>query len=63
MDCDTIDLDLAERAVSLLADNEQQGYEPETLQQRNSGRLAYLPMFPRKTPDSNKYLLLANIPG
>jgi hypothetical protein len=60
----TIDLDQAEYAVSSLTNNEQQqGYQPRTLQQYTNARNNYLPLFPTKSFGPNNCLLLANVPG
>jgi hypothetical protein len=60
-----VDLNRTEQPVSsLLTSNErQQGYQPKTLQQYNSTRSIYLPIFPTKSFGANDHLLLANVPG
>jgi hypothetical protein len=65
MDCNSIDLNRAEQAVSslLISDEQRQGYQPKTLQQHNSTRCVYLPIFPTKSFGPNDCLLLTNVPG
>ena len=64
MDCDVVDLNRAEQAVSsLLTSNKRQEYKSRTLQEHNMARCAYLPIFPTKSIGPNDCLLLANIPG
>ncbi|CAF1471338.1 unnamed protein product [Adineta steineri] len=62
MDCNLIDLNQAEQAVSQLSTtNEQQTYQPRTLGQHNSTRSVYLPLYPTKSFGPNNSLLLANV--
>jgi hypothetical protein len=64
MDCDTIDLDRTEKAVSsLLTIENRQGYQPRTLQQHNRGRIVYLPLFPTISFGPKNCLLLTNVPS
>jgi hypothetical protein len=64
MDSGTIDLNRAERAVSsLLPNDNQQGYQPKTLNQHNKTRKNYLPIFPTKAFGPNDHLLLTNVPS
>jgi hypothetical protein len=63
MDLVTIDLNRAEQSVSSLSNDERKEYQPKTLQQHNSARSVYLPLFPTKSFGPNDRLLLANVPG
>ena len=63
MDSSTIDLNRAEQAVSSVDSDGRQGYQPRTLQQHNSARCIYLPIFPTGSFGPKNCLLLANIPG
>jgi len=57
MDPITIDCNRAEKAVSSLPGEQQQGYQPKTLTSYNHPRTIYLPLFPREAIGPNDPLL------
>jgi len=67
MNLNTIDLNRAEKAVlSIITDDpqqQQQEYQPKTLQSHNRARKVYLPIFPTIAIGPNDHLLLTNVPG
>ncbi|CAF1568981.1 unnamed protein product [Adineta steineri] len=63
MNLNTIDLNQAEKAVaSFTTDDNEQKYQPITLDLNNEVRRNYLPLFPTIAFSRNNYLLLANVP-
>ena len=63
MNCSTIDLNRAERAVSSLSNVVQDDYHRRQLNTRRHPRYGYLPSYPAIADSPNDRLLLANVPG
>ncbi|CAF1336713.1 unnamed protein product [Adineta steineri] len=62
MNLNTIDLNQAEKAVaSFTTDDNEQKYQPKTLDLHNEARRNYLPLYPTKAFSRNNHLLLANV--
>ena len=63
MNCSTVDLNRAERAVSSLSNVVQDDYHRRQLNTRQHPRYSSLPLYPAIACSPNDRLLLANIPG
>ena len=64
MDCPTIDMNQAERAVSqLISDDERQFHRTNSQHPRHRLQFRYLPMYPTMTYGLNNHLLFPNVPG
>ena len=62
MDCNTIDLNQAEQAVSQLLSDNRQEYQRRKLQARRH-RYYHLPLYSTKSFGPDDHLLLPNVPG
>ena len=63
MNCSTIDLNRAERAVSSLSSVVQDDYRRRQFNTRRHPRYNSLPLYPAIACGPNDRLLLANVPG
>lgn len=63
MNCPTIDLNRAERAVSSLFNDVQDEYRQRQLNSKRHPRYNYLPLYPAIACSPNDRLLLTNVPG
>lgn len=63
MNCATIDMNRAERAVFSLPNVAQSDYRRRQLNSRRHPRYNYLPLYPAISGSPNDRLLLANVPG